>query len=441
MADSVAKAGFANGKVTSPTLAKAVSKAASVRAKLFGSAEHEASKGARDATFAAPEPPVPTRMERDRRPRASLEETLLKLQGLAVGGMVTIAAFSLTTEVGPLANLRASLLAATAGMVSYGINRFAVEKAAPLAAVGYKTALVAGPFSILATGAALAISTFTGLVLKDVAQLGLEGHGVGLVRYVSARNSDAVLAASVGPGLQVVTTDLKKNHACEVHTSCVSGKRDGGVGPVAKALQIQAGKAEAVARQFEAGLAAGQKHLETLNALLAQYQSVLGRKDLDVWQKQSELSKIQARVEQEASALSAALPVPMLRAYAAELAKGISIPNQPEDAARVNAILAKHADALTSLLASLVRSNPTPPVFPARPGVADTLKYIPEFASIAGIVGVAELMLPITIWLYAYLKLRWQIEQTMPSPRLPTKPIKPEIPLGRRRGRPPGPRP
>lgn len=443
-ANGAAKVSTANGKTPTMTAIKAVSRTTStVGSKLFGTtrAEHQATKGARDASFATAEPSAPSRMERDKRPTSSLEEKLLKYQGLAAGGMLAIATFSLTTDVGPIANLKAGLLAATAGIVSYAINRFAVEKAAPLAAVGFKTALIAGPLSIVLTGGAMFASTFSGLVIKDVAQRDLERHGVALVGYVSTRNNESLLGAAVGPGLQVVAADLKKNHDCEVSISCVSGKREGGNGPVSKALKLQASKAEEVSKQFQAGLATAQRHLETLNALIAEYQSVLGRKDLDIWGKQSELSKVQAKIEQEASALGAALPISVLRAYAAELAKGISIPNQSEDSARVNAILTKHAEALSNLVGSLVRSAPTPPVFPPRPGVVDTLKYIPEFASIAGIVGVAELMLPITIWLYAYLKLRWLIEQTMPTPKSPTKPAKPEIPLGRRRGRPKGPRP
>ena len=60
-----------------------------------------------------------------------------------------------------------------------------------------------------------------------------------------------------------------------------------------------------------------------------------------------------------------------------------------------------------------------PPAFPMPTGVSDTLRFIPHFLPIALLVAVCELILPITLWLYAFIDLRARLDQqerTAPRP-------------------------
>lgn len=410
--------------------------------------------------------PVPSqaRLQRAKRPGAGLGANLLKVQAIGAGVMLGLAMSNLITDTGVVANLKAVLLAGTASIAAYAVNRFAVEKGTYLASIGFKLAGFTSVVSIAAAGFAMFTSTFSGIVLPDVQQRRLQDHGPQLASYVGQRNTRSLQSAGVGAVLEVNSADLTKILRCELESSCISGRNEGGRGPVAKALEPLAAKAAAVVAQFKGGKAEAEKRLATLNALFGDYQKGLARTDLNVWQRQGELMKVQARIEQEAAALVSGLPLQMIKAYAVELASGISIPDRPEATARTNAVLAKEAAAITAVLASVDSAEAPPPPFPSRAGVIDTFIYLGEFASIAAIVFLAELMLPVTIWLYAFLALRWKIEQTEPAitieltsdavELLPPSPTPPAVivapppsdtpandgPPPRRRGRPPGPR-
>lgn len=409
----------------------------------------------------------PSPLQRERRPSSPLEATLIKTQAVGAGLMLGLATTNLITDVGTVATGKAVLLAATASIAAYAVNRFAVEKGAELASRGFKLAAATGITGILAAGVAMSTSTYSGLVLPDVQQRRLQDHGIHLVTYVGQRNEANLRSAALEPLLKVNATDLAKALHCEIQTSCVSRQGEGGRGPIAKVLDPLAAKASAVLTQFEAGRSAAVKRLEVINSLLTDYQKTLSRNDINVWQRQGELTKVQAQIEQEAGALVAALPISLLRAYAAELAAGINMPDRPEAAERINAILKKHSEAIQSGLSTLASSDGFPPAFPGRVGVSDTFHHIGDFASIAAVVVVAELMLPLTIWLYAFLGLRWRIEQgealagpkavttsaveylPPPPPAPPPGPINnifpasdeastDDAPQPRRRGRPPG---
>jgi len=422
--------------------------------------------------FGGPQPP---RLQREKRPGPSLEARLIKIQAIGAGFMLAMGVSNLMTEVGALANAKAFLLAGTATIAAYAVNRFAVEKGAELASRGFKLATATSIFGILGVGTAMFSSTYSGLVLPDVAQRQLQEQGARLASDVTKRNDLVLQSGALGPVLQVISTEHKNVLKCEIESSCISHRREGGHGPVAKTLEPLAAKASSIVTQFEAGKIAAQKSLAALNGLLADYQKTLSRTDINVWQRQDELLKIQARMEQEASALVSALPVPLARAYAAELATGISIADRPAASAQINSLRAKQAETINTVLASIGNVQGAPPTFPGRAGVLDALRYLLEFSSIAAIVFVAEMVLPLTIWLYAFLSLRWVIEQQeqivkmieleplfAPPPASPALPAQPNVqtapleppPAGpalpapvneanpvdapRRRGRPPG---
>lgn len=351
------------------------------------------------------------------------------LSGLAVTAtlMLLLSTLNLMSDSGPLAMLKAMLISGNGGLVAYGVNRLAVEKAAPAAALGFFWAAVLGVVGILGVGGAMGASTFSGLTIKDVMQRSLEHHGAALTQYVGEYDRTRRMSGQVGPALTVVASDLSAWAECEIARNCLSGREGGGRGPIAMTLEALAGKAATVAEQFAAGESAAEGSLAELNAAIASYQTVLDGDDADVWKKQAELLKIHSRIEQQAGALAQAIPVPLVRAYAAELAAGVTIPNQPDVTKRINAILTGHARSLSQVLEAAGEARATLPVFPRRPGVADTLRYIPDFISIAGIVIVAEMVLPLTIFGYTYCRLAYQVEcadsgSLPPSPRSPILP-------------------
>lgn len=366
-----------------------------------------------------------------RRPAPSFEGLAILVLAVLAALMLGVSQFNQTTDTGPLANFKAVLITLSASWAVYGVNRFAIEKLAPLAAIGFWLAAVIAVVGMLSGGGGMFASTFTGLVLKDVAHIQLQDHGSGLSNAIGDRNAGSLKAATVGPAVRIAVADIRGYVACEIATSCLSGRADGGRGTVAVALEGLATKAAAIAAQFEVGQTSAQQILAAANSLIGDYQKVLGRGDIDVWQKQAELLKIHGRIEQQAGALAEAIPVRLLRAYAAELAKGITIADRPEATQRINAVLIKHAETLSAILPELERTDRALPTFPGRPGVAQTLAYIPHFASIAAIVFVSELLLPLTLWVSTYLRLAWAIEKAENDRRGPPPPNGPSGPPSR----------
>jgi hypothetical protein len=122
--------------------------------------------------------------------------------------------------------------------------------------------------------------------------------------------------------------------------------------------------------------------------------------------------KVHGRIEQQAGRAGGShASCVLVRAYAGELAAGMTIPGPPRgNAASINAILTAHAKSLSQILDAGGETKATLPAFPRRPGVADTLRYIPDFISIAGIVIIAEMVLPLTIFGYTYLRLAYRLE-------------------------------
>jgi hypothetical protein len=357
---------------------------------------------------------------RHRKQPHDFEKIVLILLAVFAGLMLSLAIFNLTTETGPLANLKALLIAASGTTVAYTVNRLAVTKAAPLWAIGFTWAGIVGGAGILVVGAAMFASTFSGLVLKDVAQRRMQDHGAVLSDYVGARNRASLASARVGPLLTVIAADLAQYVECETKEGCLSG-RGGDRGSVAIALDKLAGNAATVAAQFSAGQSAAQTILAGLNTHIADYQKTLGA-DSDVWLKQGELQQLHARIEQQAGALTEAMPLVLVRSYAGELVAGMTIPGRPEATHKINAILSAHAKSLSEFVAAERGADSAPPAFPGRPGVSDALRYIAEFASLAGIVFVAECVVPMATFSYAYLTLSWRIEQAERGSRPPPPP-------------------
>ena len=109
---------------------------------------------------------TPTRLPRRTLP--PFETWSLVVFSLCTGSLVFFSVLNLLSDPGLTSLLRAAIIAIAATLVSYGINRFALEKGTELAATGFKVAGVVSVVSILAVGSGLFPSTYAGLTINDV---------------------------------------------------------------------------------------------------------------------------------------------------------------------------------------------------------------------------------------------------------------------------------
>lgn len=354
-----------------------------------------------------------------KRPRPSMDAVLLIASGIGTSLMAAIAMHALLPETGALAWGKAMLIAVLAGGVAYAINRFAVERGAPLAATGYVTAGLMSVCSILFIGAGLFASTYAGMTLSSVAELQLHDHGRRLDDYAATQMQSITQGTRAIPVVELIRDDLRSKASCEVTTSCVSGNDVVGRGPVARTLELIADRADAIAKQLAAGEAVRQDLALRVAGYLADYQRVLGDTDIPLDARRRDLIAIDGRVDQALTALKEAIPLSLLGAYAAELKQGVVM--EGGAGARVNALLASHGRALGDVLGTLDGGNAPAPAFPPRAGVSSTFDYILHFMPIAAITAVVELILPIALWVYTFIAIVWDKEQA--QRRRPAAPL------------------
>ncbi|MGX1499825.1 hypothetical protein ACSSV1_004885 [Labrenzia sp. MBR-25] len=351
----------------------------------------------------------PLRHERPDPP--SLQSVIILLLAILSALMLGVSVWNLSADnPGAGTNLKIVLITCSAGLVAYMVNRFSIEKGAPLAALGFRMAGLISVGAILIVGAGMYLATFSGLIIKDIEYLRLERHGAALVEYAGARNKDSLASGRAGPAIRLVAADLNANAACEIRSSCISGTGDGGHGPVARLMEQLAARAQAIADQFDQGEAVREAALRSINQLAGEFQQRLNSDERNSAQRRNDLQLIHGKIGQGADALGEAVPVSLLKAYAEELKQGVSVPGNAQATSKLNAILRQHGTALSEILEGLGTDGAVLPEFPRKPGVADTLSYLSQFASIALVVLVTELVLPLTLWVFAYLKLYWKIE-------------------------------
>lgn len=351
-------------------------------------------------------------------PRTSLQQVILLICMIASGGMFTVAMFTLLGEGEFLGYLKVAFCVLGAMAVSYGVNKCALDRGAPLAVIGYRLAGVISILSILFVGGGLFGATYAGLVIRDVSQLRLEAHGSALTEYVNTRSGDAAPGAAMGSILSGIADDLEKKAICERSSSCVSNRPAGGRGPVTRTLETMAERAKGISAQFGSGVASGTaKHAE-VGALLGRYATTAAGSE-GLADKRVRLQGIDAQIRQALSARKDAAPLALALAYANELQGAGIIPGQPEASRALSAILQAHGQSLRSAVPLTATAAMAAPEFPKAAGVADTFAYLGHFAPIAAITAVVELVFPIVLWSYVALTLAWDIERVHPRPRRP----------------------
>ncbi len=109
------------------------------------------------------------------------------------------------------------------------------------------------------------------------------------------------------------------------------------------------------------------------------------------------------------------MPVALVGGFAEKLRSGGRIPNNPAGSRILSDYLKTHGKALTQQLGDLPDVELIAPDFPERPGMIDVLGYIGDFAAVAAIIAVAELCLPITLYVMTYLSLFWELHRRSPA--------------------------
>lgn len=348
---------------------------------------------------------APNKMPPKKKP--PFEQWTVLVFSFGTGVMMFLAMLNLLPPDGFMGVFKAVVISGSATLVSYAVNRFAIEKGAELAATGFATAGVVSVISILAVGMGLFPSTYAGLVINDVDELQIHSHVSEKIHFIGARNKIASEAARIIPAVRVNEAELIQYRDCEFRESCLSNHGNGGRGSVTKILEERARRAGTIADQLEAGEAARQSILSQINSLIGDFQKEFGQTDKSLKERRPKLIRLDAEIDQMVSALDEALPVSILRAYVGELESGVSIPSRPVATKRLNAILKKHALGLSSVLSSLETGEQTQPVFPPRAGVSTTFAYMGHFLPIAALTACVELIFPLTLWIYTLLALIW----------------------------------
>jgi hypothetical protein len=362
----------------------------------------------------------PSRLPRDPDgPRFSTTQALTFFLSAISGVMLFFAVPNLVHDSGQFSTIKTVLLSVGGMTVAYGVNKLGVERGAPLAAIGYKSAALVSVASIALVGVGLFATTFSGLVLNEVSTLVLASHGTELAAYVNRRANAAAEATRIAPVMKAMVSDFAAKRECEIRSSCLSGRTNGGKGPVAKILEEKLSRVEGIAAQTEQGDVVRREALKRLNELVTAYHAALRSED-SVNVKRGALEKIDAEIRQEAGALDQAVPVSLLKAYAAELAQGAEDADRSEASRSVAALLRSEAASLKSVLASIRTDGAEPPPFPSPTGVSDTFNYFGHFLPIAAIAGVVELVFPMTLLIYTFLLKNWELYKTAPTePRRP----------------------
>ena len=299
---------------------------------------------------------------------------LLILFALLTGGMAFWATVNLISDEGAALWIKAGLIGLAAGLVSFSVNRFAIERGASQAARGYILAAAVSIASILTVGSGLFASTYAGLTINQVRELSLQEYGRDLGEYVATINAQVLEARRVVPVVDSGIADIKAKRDCEFAAGCLNAKGVAGPGPTTRALDGLVERARTIQDQLASAKSERQNLLAKLNHLLGEYQSTLGVSGTSLKVRREKPVKISSQIHQTASALKEALPLALLQAYAQELEAGLVISDRRAATQNVNALLRKHGQSLATVLANLEENNTPPPAFPALAGVSSRVE-------------------------------------------------------------------
>ena len=360
-----------------------------------------------------------------KRPKRPYPDVLVPGLAIASSGLLALALPDLIGGDGPADWLKCGLLAVTAGGVSYGTSRLALDYGTQQAAAGAPGAAVLSVGSMLLIGTAFFTATYSGLVLDGTEQRQLERYSGARATHVN----DALRSLASGPELSgalgAIVTDMDANALCEATSACVTGGL-ATEGPTSRFFVTEAGRAQAVLDQVEATenqRAAGEVALSALQEDLSR---IATSGDLSASDRRAALQGASAGIDRELASMESASANTIVQGYALELAETSRRAPHPN----AGRIFAGYATSLQAAAAEPVFGGAAAarPTFPEPAGVTDTLQEIGAFLPIALLIAALELIFPLALWIYTTLALRTQIvrRETSPNPSQtpPTPPRK-----------------
>lgn len=363
------------------------------------------SKGARESGATT------QKLTHERGPGASLVEWALRIVLFTNLILIPMALFAMGEESGPAASLKYLLVGFAAAAAAYGVSKFAVERLAPLHAIGFHLAGAVAIAGILLTGSGTALGSFTGITFNSVEAKIYQEAGQDLTAFIASANDAVLVAGRIGPAVEGVGQDIERTAACEIQSSCLSNVGSGGRGPMSRALEALSGQAFAIAEALQEGALERDDLLEDLNRLNAEYFEELADSGGAMADRRASLQSIHAEIRQVAAALMETMPIALVQGYVTDLRAGASVAGNTNGSRVLSSYMREHGDALAAQLEDLPETESVAPVFPDRPGMIEVLKYLPVYLAIAAIVIVGELCLPITLYLMTWLRLSWEIER------------------------------
>jgi hypothetical protein len=335
--------------------------------------------------------------------------------------LVPMALFAMGEESGPAASLKYLLVGFAAAGAAYGVNRFAVDRLAPLHALGFRMAGVIAVIGILLTGSGTALGSFTGIIFHSVEIRTYQVAAQEMTGFIGAVNDAALVAERIGPAVSGIADGIAQTESCEISASCLSQNGSGGRGPMSRALGAASAQAFSVAQALQAGEQERDRQLEDLNRLSAAFHEILADGGRAVSARRAALQALHAEVRQVASALTETMPMAVVQSFARSLREGASLPGDPAGSRVLIGYLRGHGDALAEQMDRLPDTAFVAPAFPDRPGMIEVLQFLPAYIAIAAIVIVGELILPLSLYLMTYMQRVREIEILERSPSIASR--------------------
>lgn len=311
--------------------------------------------------------------------------------GFAAGGWMGIAKFS--------------IISIGAFLVAYATYRMAIEKGALLYVKGAIFALVLSGGSVGIVGITFFTATSVGLSMAPVQEAELGEFVQEIGPYFDGRIAVAEQAAELAPIMQALAGDLSARTDQEGET---------GTGPIYNALNGLFGRANGLSQQITASMAVRQEVLDRITALRAAMEETLSDEDRTIWDRRSEMRRQYNQLLSQLAELDKAIPVSLVRSYAAELQGGVLIPNREDASAQINHTLGGFSASLPEALAAQKGVAGTPPKFPAKVGALETFRYSGKNIPIILVAFIVDLLFPLALWGYAVMTLAQLDKDTNP---------------------------
>jgi len=301
-------------------------------------------------------------------------------------------------------------------LVAYATYRTAIEKGALLYVKGSVFALVLSGASVGIVGTMFFTATSAGLTISSVQEAELGDFVQKIGPYFDGRIAVTNQAAELAPVMQGLAEDLSARRDQEGAT---------GSGPIHRALNSLFGRANGLSQQITVSMAVRQDVLDRILALRRAMEDTLADEDRNIWDRRAEMRRQYNELLSLLVELDKAIPVSLVRSYAAELQGGVLIPNREEANARINHTLGGLAATLSEALAEQKGVAGDPPAFSDRVGAMETFSYLGKNIPIVMAAFIVDLLFPLVLWGYAVITLaqvdrdanpqRWAKKQRMAS--------------------------